>query len=119
MGIESYRKLLYWHLLVNSLSLLLMLICVFAWTAEAVNLAGGFFILGIGSNILIVVTFNNSQDINKKCAFCGTKSSTKFCPKCGKPMNSEIPQSENKVCSKCGQALKGETFCPGCGTKTN
>jgi RNA polymerase subunit RPABC4/transcription elongation factor Spt4 len=85
-----------------------------------VNMTLAPFLLIIGLIFCFTVVFKFNRINEKVCTKCGFKSAADFCPKCGSSMQivSQV-QSQEKVCSKCGQQLKGEAFCPGCGTKTN
>lgn len=55
-----------------------------------------------------------SKKVN--CAFCGASnpSNSRFCGKCGKPLNSSI----TNACPNCGAEIKsGSIFCSKCGSK--
>ena len=49
---------------------------------------------------------DKQKELVWKCA-CGKKNSAKFCANCGKP---------KPACPQCGIDIKGEKFCPECGT---
>ena len=59
-----------------------------------------------------------------KCPSCGgsVPEGSKFCPKCGKPMQAVCPKcgasvaADSKFCPECGQPL-GVTKCPECGAE--
>lgn len=56
----------------------------------------------------------NPMNQTVKCVKCGfeLQPGTKFCPQCG------APQFSSSVCKTCGKELNpGEKFCPQCGTK--
>ncbi len=53
------------------------------------------------------------------CPECGmeNKSGSKFCKKCGKPLNNVKMDSKNNICPECGMENKsGSKFCKKCGT---
>lgn len=66
----------------------------------------------------------------KTCSNCGTKTSKKFCPECGTPMENETvskgkkcpncgTETTSKFCPECGTSIEPvERFCPNCGEKT-
>jgi RNA polymerase subunit RPABC4/transcription elongation factor Spt4 len=78
-------------------------------------------IITIITGISFLISIANKGNI--VCLKCSTinKLGQKFCSKCGEPLisNTRVSQHQENVCSKCGQQLKGESFCPSCGTKTN
>jgi RNA polymerase subunit RPABC4/transcription elongation factor Spt4 len=132
METDSFKKLLIFNLIFAIAIQILMLVGFFILQGFAMMGGYGsspistmlawlaFFGVVIFDGILISA-YAHVWSVYRICPVCKIKTSANFCPKCGKPLTADVPQTENKnkICSKCGQALKGETFCPGCGTKTN